>query len=196
MRNCRFLSNFMSSFSKKLCTVEKHQIIESHVSQSTVAKNLNLFFHFQLDRNAIKSQKTRGADIYKVTHEGILKKIIKGTLIHADETKVSIEGKEAFVWVFTNMEEVAYIYTETREGDFLQELLRDFKGVLVSDFYAAYDAIPCSQQKCLIHLIRDLNNDLLKHPFNEELKSFVQEFAILLKSIIETVDDFGLKAHF
>ena len=32
-----------------------HQIIESHVSQSTVAKNLNLFFHFQLDRNAIKS---------------------------------------------------------------------------------------------------------------------------------------------
>jgi Transposase IS66 family len=60
------------------------------------------------------------------------------------------------------MEEVAYLYTETREGDFLQELLLDFKGVLVSDFYAAYDAINCAQQKCLIHLMRDLNNDLLK----------------------------------
>ena len=87
------------------------------------------------------------------------------------------------------MEEVAYLYTETREGDFLQELLLDFKGVLVSDFYAAYDAINCAQQKCLIHLMRDLNNDLLKYPFNEELKELVQHFAMLLKPIIETIDN-------
>src|SRR5437879_5136153 len=110
--------------------------------------------------------------------------------------KVSIEGRDAFVWVFTNMEEVTYLYTETREGDFLQELLQDFKGVLVSDFYAAYDSINCPQQKCLIHLMRDLNNDLLKQPFNEELKELVREFAFLLRPMIETVDRFGLKTHF
>ena len=39
-----------------------------------------------------------------------------------------LKGKEAFVWVFTNLEEVVYYYTETREGDFLQELLREFRG--------------------------------------------------------------------
>jgi hypothetical protein len=94
------------------------------------------------------------------------------------------------------MEEVAYFYTETREGDFLQELLQDFKGILVSDFYAAYDAINCAQQKCLIHLMRDLNNDLLKYPFNEEMKGLVHFFAILLKPMIETIDKFGLKSHF
>jgi Transposase IS66 family len=154
------------------------------------------FFNFRLERYTVKRQKARGAEIYKSTYEGILKKIVHGSLIHADETKVSIGGKEAFVWVFTNMEEVAYLYTETREGDFLQELLQDFKGVLVSDFYAAYDAINCAQQKCLIHLMRDLNNDLLKYPFNEEMKVLVQFFAILLKPMIETIDKFGLKSHF
>src|SRR6266849_2573971 len=118
-----------------------HQVLDSHVSQNTVTKNLNLFFNFRLERNTVKRQKSRGAEIYKGTYEGILKKIVHGNLIHADETKVSVEGDDAFVWVFANMEEVVYIYTETREGDFLQELLRDFKGVLVSDFYAAYDAI-------------------------------------------------------
>jgi predicted RecB family nuclease len=173
-----------------------HQIIDSHVSQNVVTKNLNLFFNFRLERNIVKRQKARGAEIYKGTYEGILKKIVNGNLIHADETKVSIEGEEAFVWVFTNMEEVAYLYTETREGDFLQELLRDFKGVLVSDFYAAYDVINCSQQKCLIHLMRDLNNDLRKYPFNEELKELVQYFAILLNPVIETIDKSGLKSHF
>jgi hypothetical protein len=73
---------------------------------------------------------------------------------------------------------------------------REFRGVLVSDFYAAYDSINCPQQKCLVHLMRDLNDDLFKQPFNEELKELVREFAILLKPMVETVDRFGLKSHF
>ena len=44
--------------------------------------------------------------------------------------------------------------------------------------------------------MRDLNNDLLKCPFNEELKVLVQYFAMLLKPMIETIDKFGLKSHF
>ena len=49
----------------------------------------------------------------------------RDSLVHADETKISIEGKNAFIWSLTNLEEVAYFYTETRDGDFLQELLKD-----------------------------------------------------------------------
>ena len=64
---------------------------------------------------------------------------------------------KGYVWVFTNMEEVVYMYRKSREGDFLHDLLKDFRGVLVSDFYAAYDSLACEQQKCLIHLIRDFN---------------------------------------
>ena len=68
-------------------------------------------------------------------------KIVNGKLLHADETKIDLIGKEGFVWVVTNIEEVAYFYTETREGDTIQAMLQGFKGVLVSDFYAASDAI-------------------------------------------------------
>jgi hypothetical protein len=78
----------------------------------------------------------------------------------------------------------------------LQEMLKDFRGVLVSDFYTAYDAMNCAQQKCLIHLIRDLNDDVLKHPFDEELKGIVRSFAALLKPIIQTIDHRGLKQRF
>src|SRR5262249_41874568 len=56
-------------------------------------------------------------------------------------------------------------------------------------------SIPCTQQKCLIHLMRDLNEDLSKQPFNEEMKVLAQNFANLVKPIIETVDRFGLKAY-
>ena len=89
-----------------------------------------------------------------------------------------------------------YIYSASREGELLHSLLKDFKGVLVSDFYAAYDSLDCPQQKCLIHLIRDMNDDLMKEPFNEEIKSLAGEFSLLLKAIIATVDRFGLKGRF
>jgi hypothetical protein len=65
--------------------------------------------------------------------------------------------------------------------------------VLVTDFYGAYESLDCPKQKCLIHLIRDLNNDLLKSPFDEEFKTMVAAFAALLKAIVTTIDKRGLK---
>src|SRR5262249_32511130 len=79
------------------------------------------------------------------------------------------------------------------EGDFLKKLLKNFQGVLVSDFYAAYDSIDCPQQKCLIHLLRDMNQDLLSNPFDEELQSVTGPFGILLREIVTTIDQHGLK---
>ena len=39
-------------------------------------------------------------------------------------------------------------------------------------------------------------DDLLKYPFNEEIKGIGQRFTLLLKSIIETIDQCGLKTKF
>ncbi len=110
--------------------------------------------------------------------------------------RTPIKGHLAYVWVLTNMREVVYILAESREGEFVQKLLKGFTGVLVSDFYAAYDAIECPQQKCLIHLIRDLNDEILSNPFDEDMKSIALGFAGLLKPIVETIDRRGLKKHF
>ena len=70
-----------------------------------------------------------------------------------------------------------------------------FSGVLVSDFYAAYDSVPCAQQKCLIHLMRDINEDLHKNPFDDDLKEIARRFGALLREIVETIDSYGLKAR-
>ena len=104
--------------------------------------------------------------------------------------------KPDYVWVLTSNREVVYILADSREGEMVQELLAEFKGVLVSDFYTAYDSIGCVHQRCLIHLMRDLNDEVLNNPFDTELKQVVTAFAELLKPMVETVDRFGLKSHF
>ena len=73
-------------------------------------------------------------------------------------------------------------------------MLADYQGVLVSDFYPGYDAMPCRQQKCLVHLIRDINDDLWKAPFDREFEAFALAVQALLVPILEAVDRYGLKA--
>src|SRR4249920_3794701 len=86
--------------------------------------------------------------------------------------------------------------TKTREANILHTLLKDFTGVLVSDFYPAYEGVHCSQQKCLVHLIRDLNDDLLKNPFDDDLKQLGEQIGELLRGVMATVDRFGLKSRY
>jgi hypothetical protein len=118
-------------------------------------------------------------------------------LVHADETRVQVKGLhgDGYVWVFANPETVVYVYAPNRDGDTARKTLDGFKGVLVSDFYAAYDSLDCPPQKCLVHLVRDFNDDLLKNPFDEELKQMASRFGCLLQAIIETVDRYGLKKY-
>ena len=133
------------------------------------------------------------ASRHAATYERLKEKLRRGTLIHADETKVALKKHSGYVWAFTNLEEVVYVYTPTREGTILAEMLDGFGGVLVSDFYSAYDSAKCAQQKCLIHLARDINDDLFHSPFDEGLKGLAQAFVAVLKPIVDTIDRFGLK---
>ena len=171
-----------------------YQIIELLIPQNALAKSIKELFKLPLSRGSINRVKKTEADRLEPVYRAILERVVNGTLVHADETKIEINGKNEYVWVFTNLEDVAFVYSETREATTPQRILSNFTGVLISDFYGAYDSIQCAQQKCLIHLMRDLNDDLSKQPFNEEMRELAHRFAAILKPMIESVDRFGLRA--
>jgi len=135
------------------------------------------------------------AQHYQATYETLLQSILTGSLLHIDETEAIMKGKaeKGCVWVITNMEAVYFFYKESRKAAFLEEMLQGFSGVVVSDFFTAYDTLKAPQQKCVIHLLRDINEDLLRCPFDQELRNVVQPFASLFRRITETVDKYGLK---
>jgi predicted RecB family nuclease len=179
-----------------LLSYAMYQVIELKLPQRIFALSMNQLFGIDLSGSIVGQLKSRAARTYRPFYDAILMRLAAGHLLHADETKINMAGESGYVWVFTNLEEVAFYYTETREAEVLQTLFSTFRGVLVSDFYNAYDSVTCPQQKCLIHLIRDLNEDLRKQPFNKELSMMVREFSSLMKAIVETIDRFGLKTRF
>ena len=126
------------------------------------------------------------------------KSILGSPCIHIDETAVNLNrgGQRAYVWVFATARTVFYHLALNRESAFLHEWLKDYPGVIISDFYGGYESVPVKRQKCLVHLIRDLNDDLFKNPFDEEYKELVVAFGRLLKSIVATIDRHGLKKYY
>ena len=185
-----------TNYGRGLLTWIIYQLIGLRQSHENITMGLNDMFGFEFGKYIVPDIKYRAAEYYCETNEEIKKSIQSGRLVHVDETMVSVKGVVGYVWVFTNLEEVLYIYSDSREGGILAEVLKDFKGIMVTDFYTAYDSVPCLQQRCLIHLIRDFNDDLFKNPFDEEFKGMVEAFGRLLKPIMATIDLHGLKSHF
>jgi predicted RecB family nuclease len=159
-----------------------------------VEKSLGDVFGFVVPDCEGYRSKSYIAALYHSLCPEILRGILASPMIHIDETTVRLrKQKTGYVWVLTSMDKAYYFYKPSREGSFLQDMLRQFSGVLVSDFYTAYDSLACEQQKCLVHLLRDIDDDLLRNPLDMEFKNLAQDFATLLRTIIETVDRYGLK---
>jgi hypothetical protein len=173
-----------------------YEHVAHRISCPMLTEMLREFFGLAICQQEVNLFKEMMAGYYQPCCKKMLAKMLSGPVLHVDETEVKLRTGKGYVWVFTTAEEVVYMYRPTREGDFLPKLLKDFRGVLVSDFYAAYDSLPCPQQKCLIHLIRDMNQELLNNPFDEELQTITSPFGVLLRAVVECIDQHGLKKRF
>lgn len=191
-----FRSQSKRKYGHNLISWATYNHIDLKQSGGSVVEGLRTIFGYSFDRRLTNRLKRRAAEFYSPAYE-MLKDAIKcSDVVYADETPVKIRKGRGYVWVFATHRTVFYMYSDTRDASVLEPLLGDFSGVLVSDFYAAYDVLPCEKQKCLIHLFRDLNDALVRNPFDDEIKSLTLSLTSLMIPIVETIDRFGLRKRY
>ena len=109
---CRVFSPWPKAFSERttygrnLAAFSIFEIIELCVSQRSVTHTLNRLFGFQMDEIVVRRFKQRGAEYYRETRKNILAEMVRGSLIHADETRIKLHERTAYVWVFATFREV------------------------------------------------------------------------------------------
>ena len=108
--------------------------------------------------------------------EAILGQIRSAPVVHGDETGWREDGENGYLWSFCTPEDAAeplryYHFEKSRAGAVVESVLdlnasegREFGGVLVSDFYSAYNAHLGRHQRCWVHLLRDLHDLKERHP--------------------------------
>jgi transposase len=124
----------------------------------------------------------------------ILERIRRSPVVHGDETGWREEGQNGYVWCLcTPKGERYYEYDHSRAGAEAKGMLgAEFRGTLVSDFYAAYNDLSCEHQRCWVDLLllRDVHE--LKEGHKEDQE--VQEWARQLRKVYDTAQE-GLRGN-
>lgn len=91
-------------------------------------------------------------------YEEIQQQALGSGVLHADETGWRLNGKTHWLWCFCTQDLTYYMIDRSRGSPALRKFfIAEFSGILVSDFWGAYNAVACAvRQTCLVHLLREL----------------------------------------
>ena len=146
---------------------------------------LNELYGLHLSRAGALGHLRWGSALFDPVVQKLLELLRKAAVVHADETGWRIDGKNVWAWCFSNPELAVFLIDHSRSRRVIEEALGDsLPGVLVTDFYAAYNGLDCRKQRCLPHLLREL------HKLRDELsphcvRSYIQPVMDLLSDAIE-----------
>jgi transposase len=111
----------------------------------------------------------------KAIVEGFKQQIRGSPVVNGDETAWREDGQNGYVWSFSTDKLRYFLYHKTRSATVVKEVLGEqFDGVVVSDFYAAYNAHLGMHQRCWVHLLRDIHELKEKHKQDRELRRWAQ----------------------
>lgn len=96
-------------------------------------------------------------------------------MLHLDETTWREDGRTGWVWTLTTPTARLFRFSGSRAGAVARTLVGpEAEGVIVSDFYTAYDQLDGRHQRCWAHLLRDIHERTEQHPDHAGLHAWAQ----------------------
>jgi hypothetical protein len=93
-------------------------------------------------------------------------------VVHTDETGWRENGRNGYVWSFSTPTARYFVHGSRAGREVDTALGPEFAGVLVSDFYAAYDPGRTAKQRCWVHRLRDVQALRQQHPADAALAAW------------------------
>ena len=171
-----------------------HYALGNTISQILAVFNFHL--QFKMSQGGLVQMWHRLAEILLAWYEEITEDIQHAGVLHGDETGWRVNGQTHWLWCFTSKTATIFTIERSRGRPVVLKFIKEyFDGVLVSDFWFAYNVLTCAKQKCLVHLLRDLER-VWKYKdhggdwpeFCKKLKRLIRD-AIRLQKRKEQFDD-------
>ena len=97
-------------------------------------------------------------------------------VVYGDETGWREDGRNGYLWSFSTPKVRCFLRRASRSRQVVAEVLGDeFEGVLVSDFYGAYNVHQGLHQRCWTHLLRDIHQLKEKHFQHQGVAGWAQQ---------------------
>jgi transposase len=156
---------------------------------TTLAQIIDVFnFHLQftLSSGGLIQMWRRLREILLAWYLEIQTQALDSAVLHADETGWRVNGKTYWLWCFASKDATYYMIDRRRGSPALKRFFKnEFAGVLVTDFWGAYNAVVCAhKQKCLPHLLRDLKRTQHYHKPEGDWPAFSKQLKRLIRDSI------------
>ena len=110
---------------------------------------------FSISLGAFQKVLDRVSQAIELSYKVIATQARQAAVNHVDETSWHKNGALMWLWVMANTRSALFMIHSHRSWEAFRELIRDWKGILVSDGYNVYCKWIGLRQTCLSHLIRD-----------------------------------------
>jgi transposase len=156
---------------------------------NTLSQVVDIFgFHFQMKVTAggLIQMWKRLAEILYPWYEQIQQEALHSAVLHGDESGWRVNGKTHWLWCFATSLLTYFMIDRSRGSPALSKFfVEEFEGVLVSDFWGAYNKVVCAlRQTCLVHLLRELEHtEKYKSP-KHDWPAFVKKLRRLIRDAI------------
>lgn len=143
---------------------------------------LKMFHQLQLSQGEITAVLNTVAGLAGPVHQRLKDQVRASPVVHGDETGWRQNGRNGYLWSFSTPTAKYLLYRKSRGKQVVREALGvEFEGVLVSDFYGAYNIHDGFHQRCWIHLLRDIHQLIEDYPNHQSLKQWAAEVAGLFQ---------------
>lgn len=148
---------------------------EARLPVSTIRWYLRTFHDLKLSQGAIVKVLHRVAQRGHAQVDEVLGHIRGAEYVHADESGWREDGRNGYVWTYSTPQE-RYFTRGGRDHTMVEAVLgANFDGVLVTDFYAAYNTYLGQHQRCWTHLLRDIHQLCERHPEDESVTEWARQ---------------------
>jgi transposase len=150
---------------------------------------LHDFFGLTVSRAGLLGHLRWGGTLFEPVVDELLERLRNSPVVQGDETGWRINGQTAWAWCFRDPKLAIFLIDRHRSRDVIVRVLgASFAGTLVSDFYAAYNGLDCTKQRCLVHLLRELAKLRAEVPW-QSVRAFIQPLMDLLQDAIQLGKD-------
>jgi transposase len=156
------------------------------VTLAQIIDVFNFHLHFKLTAGGLVQMWRRLREILWAWYLEIQAQALDSAVLHADETGWRVDGKTYWLWCFTTADLTYYLIDRSRGSPALKRFFKqEFAGVLVTDFWSAYNAVVCAhKQKCLPHLLRDIKRTQHYHQPDGDWPAFSKQLKRLIRDSI------------
>ncbi len=137
-----------------------------------------------LTSKAVYDVTKRVADIATPEYKKIKQKIRRATHLHIDETKIKIQGKTHWLWIFRSRKNVFFVIHKKRNRTVLDEILGyHYTGFIICDGLSAYKEYTKFLQRCWAHILRETREMAENFDDAKPMHKWMKDLFKIVKSV-------------